>query len=155
MNIASIAYKSYIREYGLVVLFAGIFFIPSLFSGGRGYFASFLYFIFLCAIVLFYKKNFALQKNLPSIFLILFLLWISIGFFTFSIVSFSPLKLLFPLFVGVIIFLSRWSIISHERLAQSILAAATLLALIGIVFFFFSQNYSYLRLSSTFYNHNG
>lgn len=145
----------WVKNYGLWLLLTGIFFIPSLFSGGRGNLAAFLYFVFICAILIFFKDNFSLQKSPTAVAIIIFILWIFVGFFTFSITSLSSLKLFFPLLAGAIIFLSGWPSLSRERLAESLLLVAAMLAFIGIVFFLFSQNFTYLRLSSTFYNHNG
>lgn len=139
-----------------VLLVGAIIFIPALFEGGRTNTAIVFAGIFIILYGFFQHRSFTfLTLSHPAVTLAALLLWIALHTVLFSYVPYTSARSFLPIAGGGMLFLIGAHGVKREHLAAILIVGAGLIAFIGLVFFLQSENYSYLRLSSTFYNHNG
>ncbi len=132
-------------------LFALLIFLPALLRGGRSDLALFFFFAVLI-FYLFLRRD----RRHPWVTWILaaWLLWIIIQTLFFSVIPYTSLKLLLPLAGAAILFFAGVDWDRREPIVIVIVAGALLLVSIGLIFFVQSQSFGYLRLISTFFQHN-
>ena len=145
----------HLKDYIIESLFVLLIFIPAFFYGGRSNTALFLFFALLAAAV-FFQRNSFIPPHVQHPFWIffVFLIWVIIQTIFFSRVPYISSQLFLPFAGAGMLYLVGLKI-RRAVFAPMLVAGAAVLVVIGLIFFIQSENFSYLRLISTFFHHNG
>lgn len=147
-----------IRTYWVAALAGILVIVPTLWGGGRSEKALGVFFLtILLALFLLRRKISPPPPRHPFWVLILFVAWALVHSFLFSSIPITSLRSLLPLAGGALLsifFLSHSTPGNRMFLAYILVGGSLLLVFVGLIFFVGSQNYGYLRLVSTFFQHN-
>jgi O-antigen ligase len=148
------------RQKFILLLFSAVIFILPFFEGGKTAAAELILFVLMPALTLFiWRQNGGFNLGgikYPAIFLSLFLVASGLSIF-YSPEKYLALKIFLDLLAcGLLLFLSYNFIDSRQKInwfGWLAVALGAVLSLQGLYDFLMSQNFSYLRLVSTFYHH--